>query len=65
MVHKFSLNGYNLALDVHSGAVHVMDRLSYELLDHLEHSGEDCPPGALAALAPRYGGQQVFVDVLV
>lgn len=25
MIHKYSLNGYNIVLDTNSGAVHVMD----------------------------------------
>ena len=25
MIHKFSMNGYNIALDVNGGAVHVVD----------------------------------------
>ena len=36
MIHKFYLNGFYIVLDVNSGAVHVVDQLSYELLDGLE-----------------------------
>ncbi len=32
MVHTFSVLGVNIAVDVNSGAVHVLDDLSYELL---------------------------------
>ena len=32
MVHTYSLNGYNIAVDENSGAVHVLDNLAYEML---------------------------------
>lgn len=32
MVHSYSLGGYNLALDVHSGAVHLLDTLGMKML---------------------------------
>ncbi len=33
MVHTFYLNGYYIALDVNSGAVHVLDELTYKILN--------------------------------
>lgn len=33
MIHKYKLNGYNIVLDVHSGAIHVVDDNLYELLN--------------------------------
>lgn len=32
MVHQYQSNGYNIALDVNSGSVHVVDNLCYEIL---------------------------------
>jgi len=32
MVHCFSINNCNIALDVHSGAVHILNDLAYEIL---------------------------------
>lgn len=34
MVHTFTLNGYNIAVDENSGAVHVLDNLSYDILQN-------------------------------
>lgn len=52
MLHKFKLNGYLIALDVCSGGVHLLDELSYMLLDY---TGEDmtvnCPDDAFLALS--------------
>lgn len=33
MIHKYKNNGYNIVLDVNSGAVHVVDDAVYDLLD--------------------------------
>ncbi len=33
MIHKFQSNGFNLVLDVNSGAVHIFDELTYKILD--------------------------------
>ena len=33
MTHKFSMNGYNIVLDVNGGAVHVVDEVAYNLVD--------------------------------
>ena len=38
MIHKYYLNGYYIVLDVNSGAVHVVDELSYALLDYLDEN---------------------------
>lgn len=55
MLHRFSLNGYNIALDVCSGAVHVLDELSYDLS---AYAGEDMtkepPEIAVAELSNKY-----------
>jgi len=32
MIHQFKNNGYNIVLDVNSGAVHVVDNLAYEVI---------------------------------
>ena len=33
MIHKFSMNGYNIVLDVDGGSVHILDDVAYELVD--------------------------------
>ncbi len=39
MIHKYSLNGYNIVLDVHSNSLHVVDDVSYDIVsDFLELS---------------------------
>jgi len=44
MVHTFTCLGVHIAVDVNSGAVHVLDDAAYELLSRLEGPmGESCP----------------------
>ena len=32
MIHQYKSNGYNIVLDVNSGAVHVVDELCYDVI---------------------------------
>lgn len=41
MIHKFSQNGVNIAVDVYSGAVHVLDDTAYEALNYFETMDEN------------------------
>jgi len=41
MIHKFSQNGCNIAVDVYSGAVHVLDDTAYEALNYFKDDNED------------------------
>ena len=37
MVHRYKNNGYNIVLDVNSGAVHIVDEIVYDLIPLMEH----------------------------
>ncbi len=59
MIHSYTLNGYNIVLDVHSGAVHVVDDCFFSLVNHLKTLNLDtlpqqCPGSAVAALEATY-----------
>ena len=54
MVHTFTALGQYLAADVNSGAVHVLDKLSYDLLSQVEGPMGEALPGELAARLPQY-----------
>ncbi len=41
MIHKFSMNGFNIVLDVNSGAVHVVDNTAYKVLDYYDQKSLD------------------------
>ena len=40
MVHLYQNNGYNIVLDVNSGAVHVVDKTAYDVIGALERQNE-------------------------
>ncbi len=40
MIHQYKNNGYNIVLDVYSGAVHVVDDLCYDVIEVLSRDGE-------------------------
>lgn len=59
MIHRFTKKGLNFLLDVNSGAVHLLDDVSYAvsgLID--ENMTETCPDEIVAAL-PQYDAQAV------
>lgn len=59
MVHTFEALGVKLAVDVNSGAVHVLDDLTYRLLPLVEPPmAEHCPPELLDRL-PEYRTEAV------
>ena len=54
MIHQYKQGGYNIVLDVCSGAVHVVDEVAYEIIGMFEsHSKEEI----LAATAEKFAGR--------
>lgn len=54
MIHTFTSLGAHIAVDVNSGAVHVLDQTAYDLLSLLDGPmGEQCPE-EVAAQLPSY-----------
>lgn len=41
MIHQYRNNGYNIVLDVYSGAVHLVDDLCYRMLELLQEGEEE------------------------
>ena len=57
MIHQYKLNGYSIVLDVNSGAVHVVDDCSYDILKMIsnqEEMGEEIPQEVLQQLKGTY-----------
>lgn len=40
LIHQYRNNGYNIVLDVCSGAVHVVDDLCYDVIERLNGQNE-------------------------
>ena len=61
MVHTFYLNGYYIALDVNSGAVHVLDKLCFDLLNKFEDKlPEKFPEDILEELSKEYSEEELI-----
>ena len=41
MIHQYKNNGLNIVIDVNSGAIHVVDEVTYEFIGLWEESGKD------------------------
>ena len=55
MIHCYQMNGYNIILDVHSGGVHVVDQLFYQMAQAVESPlAEECPKELLETFS-AYG----------
>ncbi|HEX3025746.1 MAG TPA: thioether cross-link-forming SCIFF peptide maturase [Clostridia bacterium] len=60
MIHKYRLGGYSIVLDVNSGTVHVLDDVTYDLLDYAENAlPGNLPQAAVAALSEKYGRESL------
>jgi len=60
MIHKYKLNGFNIVLDVNSGGVHLVDDMTYDLLDLIEPPFEDeCPQQVLDKLTDKYPADEI------
>lgn len=68
MIHKYKLNGYNIVLDINSGGVHVVDELTYDLLDNVEPPFEHkCPEWVVNKLQRFYSRDEIescYAEVL-
>ncbi|UOO37174.1 thioether cross-link-forming SCIFF peptide maturase [Oscillospiraceae bacterium CM] len=61
MIHQFQLNGYNIVIDVYSGAVHVVDALVYDLIGLYETANRE---DLVSTLCDKYTGDTTKADVL-
>lgn len=60
MIHKFKAKDICIVLDVNSGAVHVVDDMTYDLLDFIEEPlPEKCPEQALQGLSAKYPPEEL------
>ncbi|MEE5992237.1 MAG: thioether cross-link-forming SCIFF peptide maturase [Oscillospiraceae bacterium] len=55
MIHKYELGGLYIVLDVNSGGVHIVDKLTYDLLDYaVPPFSAECPQEILDKLGGTY-----------
>ena len=54
MIHKFKAKDVNILLDVNSGGVHVIDDITYDMLDYVEPPFDaECPKDVKAKLSDK------------
>ena len=71
MIHQYQLNGFNIVLDVCSGAVHVVDEIAYEIIGMFENwdkaavvaaAAKDFPEVSETEIAACYDQVQALKD---
>jgi len=61
MIHKYKLGGFNIVLDVNSGGVHIVDDLTYDMLDNVEPPfDEKCPVKVVEKLSRFYSQEDIL-----
>jgi len=55
LVHQYKMGGYNIVIDVNSGAIHVVDDMTYDMIEMYENSDKE---SIFAEMAKRYPKQQ-------
>ena len=59
MIHQYKLGGYNIVLDVCSGAVHVVDEVAYDIIGMFEENSRE---QILAAMAEKYASRSDITE---
>ncbi|MDD7402374.1 MAG: thioether cross-link-forming SCIFF peptide maturase [Butyribacter sp.] len=60
MIHKFKAKDMNILLDVNSGGVHIVDDITYDLLDEVKPPfAKECPKEAVEKLSPKYKTEDI------
>ena len=57
MVHQYKNNGYDIVLDVNSGAIHVVDDVTYDIIERINRTSPESysRDEIVTALAEKYG----------
>lgn len=63
MIHQYKSNGYNIVLDVNSGAVHVVDDVTYDVIALFEELAADSIIEKLSGKYSREAIQEVIDEV--
>ena len=60
MIHQYKNNGYNIVLDVNSGAVHVVDEVTYEVISMFQ---EKTTEEIIEALENRFSDEEIMESI--
>ena len=56
LIHQYKNNGYNIVMDVNSGAVHVVDEVTYDVIAMFEDKTEE---QIIEALESKYADTEI------
>jgi uncharacterized protein len=61
VVHQYKNNGYDIVLDVNSGAIHVVDDVTYDVIEMIDQSQPEsyARDEIVSALSGKYGKEEV------
>ena len=60
MIHKFKAKDINILLDVNSGGVHIIDDITYDVLDYVEPPfADECPSDVIEKLSDKYSAEDI------
>ena len=59
MIHKYKLGGYNIVLDVASGALHVVDDVAFDIIDLFETEDKS---SVISKMKDKYLGKDEITE---
>lgn len=60
MIHSYCQNGFNIVMDVNSGAIHVLDNIAFTIVNLLEEPiSPECPSNIMDKLSGHYDADQI------
>ena len=62
MIHKYKQLGFNIVLDIYSGAVHVVDDVVYDMLEYILEPfmpENQCQQFIADAMADKYTSEEI------
>jgi len=59
MIHQYKLNGYNIVLDVCSGAVHAVDEIAYDIIALFENNDKNFVVSEIAKKYPELSNSEI------
>ena len=60
MIHQYKLGGYNIVLDVCSGAIHVVDDIAYDIIEAFDTASRE---EVCALMAEKYKSVATAEDI--
>ena len=59
MIHQYKNNGYNIVMDINSGAIHVVDEVSYDMIALYEEHDKDAVIAEVAKKYPQISSEEL------